>query len=127
MSRFGSPQKTETSHSPSISTTSNSTSPSGGDGGGGGGDVVLKWGHRKRSRASRAATEDSHSSVHTKHRRINNTVPAPQGAKFSSASMPPPPLVSSAAASIGRGRKDSPRYQNFHCNFSFLNRLTQTQ
>lgn len=111
MSRFDSPQTTETSHS---------TSPSGS-----GGDVLLKWGHRKRSRVSRAAIEDSSSSVHAKQRKV---VPpaAPQAAKFPSASMPPPPPLVSSAASNGRGRKDSPRYliyQHFHRHFTFLNRL----
>ncbi|RDX63108.1 hypothetical protein CR513_58500, partial [Mucuna pruriens] len=90
MSPFASPQTTtDSSHSMSTS-----TSPSGGD-------VLLKWGHRKRSRLSRAAIEDSSSSVHTNNRRITHTVPP-------KLSMPPPPLVSSTASS-GRGRKHSSR------------------
>ncbi|KAG4951637.1 hypothetical protein JHK84_045000 [Glycine max] len=85
MSPFDSPQTTADS-SLSMST---STSPSGGD-------ALLKWGHRKRSRLSRAAIEDSSSSVHTNNRRITHTVPP-------NLSMPPPPLVSSTASS-GRAR-----------------------
>ncbi|TKY58509.1 hypothetical protein E2542_SST15572 [Spatholobus suberectus] len=91
MSPFDSPQTTtESSHSMSTS-----SSPSGGD-------VLLKWGHRKRSRLSRPAIEDSLSSVHTNNRRITHTVP-PQ------LSMPPPPPLVSSTASSGRGRKHSPR------------------
>lgn len=93
MSPFDSPQTTtESSHSMSTS-----TSPSGGD-------VLLKWGHRKRSRLSRAAIEDSSSSVQTNSRRISHSVPP----NFSMPPPPPPPLVSSTASS-GRGRKHSPR------------------
>ncbi|KAK7386607.1 hypothetical protein VNO78_26941 [Psophocarpus tetragonolobus] len=92
MSPFDSPQTT-TDSSHSIST---STSPSGG------GDVLLKWGHRKRSRLSRAAIEDSSSSVHTNNRRINHTAPP-------NLSMPPPPPLVASTASSGRGRKHSPR------------------
>lgn len=104
MSRYDSPQTTETSHSPS-----NSTSQSGG----GCGDVLLQWGHRKRARVSRAVIEDSSSSIHSnKQRRISHTVSSPLAAKLSSSSMPPPPppppLISSAASN-GRPRKDSPR------------------
>ncbi|KAG2408924.1 hypothetical protein LR48_Vigan01g164000 [Vigna angularis] len=92
MSPFDSVQTTaESSHSMSTS-----TSPSGGD-------VLLKWGHRKRSRLSRAAIEDSSSSVHTNIRRISHSVPP----NFSMPP-PPPPLVSSTASS-GRGRKHSHR------------------
>ncbi|WVZ25266.1 hypothetical protein V8G54_003810 [Vigna mungo] len=92
MSHFDSVQTTaESSHSMSTS-----TSPSGGD-------VLLKWGHRKRSRLSRAAIEDSSSSVHTNIRRISHSLPP----NFSMPP-PPPPLVSSTASS-GRVRKHSPR------------------
>ncbi|XP_020227886.1 protein abrupt [Cajanus cajan] len=82
--------------SPQTTRESTNTSQSGGD-------VLLKWGHRKRSRLSRAAIEDSSSSVHTNNNNNNNsnnmrrvithTVPP----NFSMP--PPPPLVSSTASS----------------------------
>ncbi|XP_027921084.1 CCR4-NOT transcription complex subunit 3 [Vigna unguiculata] len=84
---------TESSHSMSTS-----TSPSAGD-------VLLKWGHRKRSRLSRAAIEDSSSSVHTNNRRISHSLPP----NFSMPPPPPPPPLFSSTASSGRGRKHSPR------------------
>ncbi|KAL2334172.1 hypothetical protein Fmac_015385 [Flemingia macrophylla] len=95
MCPFESPQTTtESSHSVSTSTSPN------------GGDVLLKWGHRKRSRLSRAAIEDSSSSVHTNNRRtITHTLPP-------SFSMPPPPPLVSSTASSGRVRKHSPRARN---------------
>ncbi|KAL1332169.1 hypothetical protein HN51_061022 [Arachis hypogaea] len=115
MSPFDSPQPTTTETSTHSISTSNSTSPSGG------GDMILQWGHRKRSRISRGiAIEDSSSSVHAKQhkRRISSShtvpgKPAAVVAKLSSAgSMPPPPpfVSSGAAASNGsRTRKHSPR------------------
>ncbi|CAJ1942099.1 unnamed protein product [Sphenostylis stenocarpa] len=102
MSPFDSPQLTvESSHSMNTSTSPN------------GGDVLLKWGHRKRSRLSRAAIEDSSSSVHTNNRRISHSVPP----SFSMPPPPPPPPLVSSTASSGRVRKHSPRARNLEDPF----------
>ncbi|KAA8537147.1 hypothetical protein F0562_029627 [Nyssa sinensis] len=75
----------------------------------GGGDVLLQWGHKKRSRCSRTetrvvavATDESSSSIHfqskqaTKvQRRVTQPSPSPApGVDKLSTTMPPPPLPS---------------------------------
>ncbi|KAI4332113.1 hypothetical protein L6164_017049 [Bauhinia variegata] len=120
--RFRSPSRNQENHFRDVPDSPQRTEDSFGHSHSGGGDVLLQWGHRKRSRVSRAEirppTEESSSSLQSKpvQRRINHTATTP---KLSSASttMPPPPptppppphLPSSPTSTNVRGRKDAHR------------------